>query len=578
MKPLSALLFFFASLHLLLLATPVLASDAADSRSADSAAAQLSDLNKKALVQLRSRHFDAAKEILLEALVLAKDAGLASTPAMARTYVQLAALYVNGEKSRDKGVNQLMLALKIDPGLTIPPELDTPALKSATLLARRRLAGAANPEGDSAPHPAPVAPAVPASAAATVQAAATAQDEPVAVPAPNAPTTVAKRGRGGHKVMVDVADPDLPARIPAPLYCPLPFEIPPGQDMVVRCLTQKQQRKSAATLYYRPEGAASEDFIAMPMSRSPKGWLQATIPGEVIKNKSLGYYVQARVPGKNGDDQTLYLARPDAPNAFMIKEGADASFDPDRENILDTLNVTIADEEDSFRNHRRGPGAIWVSLAGGSGAAYHSTEAVDSGDTSGGTPIRSLGGLTAAGLLQTELEIGYQFTKNLSFSAMGRYQYAPPNSSGYTGKPILSSALAGYVRGRYAFLTAGNFQTHLSAGIGGGNSFLVVVSKQCDANSPTAGCKLTHSDTLHGGPVGILLGLGAAYHLSRNFAVFIDVNELATVPKFMALTEINLGFAVAYGLDKPSVPTAEDGVVSEKPAETGEDGAAVPAE
>jgi hypothetical protein len=555
-----------------LLACPALAADADDSQTEKDSAAQLSGLNRKALVQLQAHHFDAAKEILLEALVLGKDAELVDTPAMAHTYVQLAALYVTGEKSRDKGVNQLARALKIDPNLAIPSELDTPALKSAYLFARRQLGLSASPDGHATVQATPVAPTAPPPSSAPVPV------EPPTATERNAPTTVTKRGRGGHKVTVDVIDPDLPARIPAPLFCPLPFEIPPGQDMVVRCLTQKQQKKSTATLYYRPESAASEDFTATPMVRSPKGWLEARIPADVIKDKALGYYVQARVPGKDGDEQTLYLARPDAPNSFMIKEGADASFNADQENILDTLNVTIADEEDSFRNHRRGPDAIWVSLAGGSGAAYHGTESVDSGDTSGGTPIRSLGGLTSAGLLQTELEIGYQFTKNFSLSAMGRYQYAPPNSSGYTGKPILSSAVAGYVRGRYAFLTAGNFQTHVSAGAGGGRSFLVVVSKQCDANNPTVGCKLTHSDTLHGGPVGVLLGLGAIYHLSRTFAVFLDVNELGTMPKFMALTEINLGLAVAYGLDKSSAPTADDSVITEKPGETGEDTSAAPSD
>jgi hypothetical protein len=567
MKLLTAPPFLAALLPTLLLAHPIRAADVADSRSDKDAATQLLDLNKKAFAQFHSHRFDAAKETLLEALVLAKDAGLANTPSMARTYVQLAALYVTGEKSRDKAVNQLMLALKIDPNLTISSELDSPALKSALLLARRQMGPTANPESTPAPRPSPAPQAVAPPAALPSEA------EPLPPAEPNAPTTTTKRGRGGHKVTVDVVDPDLPAHIPALLYCPLSFEIPPGQDMVVRCLTQKQQKKSTATLYYRPEGATSEDFTSVPMIRSPKGWLQATIPADAIKDKSLGYYIQARVPGKEGDSQTLYLARPDAPNAFMIKEGADSSFNSDRENILATLNVTIADEEDSFRNHRRGPDSIWVSVAGGSGAAYHGTEAVDSGDTSGGTPIRSLASLTAAGLAQVELEVGYQFTKNLSLSAMVRYQYAPPNSVGYTGKPILDSAWAGYLRGRYAFLTAGNFQTHASTGVGGGRSFLVVVSKQCDA-----GCRLTHSDTLHGGPVGVLLGLGATYHLSRNFAVFIDINEIATLPKFMALTEFNLGFAFAYGLEKAPAPTIDDGVVSEKPTEAGEDSSTAPSE
>jgi hypothetical protein len=556
------------SLVLWLPAVAVLIADARWSRAeerpeakgSEGAAAQLSRLNRKALTQLRARQFDAAKETLLEALVIGKDSGLGDTRHMVPTYVELASLYITGEKSRDKAANQLMLALKIDPDFTIPGELETPALKSAYLLARRQAGLAAGSENRPAatPNPPVQSPA---------QAVPVAQEEAPAVPSEaSEPTTLTKRGRGGHTVTVTVVDPDPPARIPSPLFCPLPFEIPPREDMVVRCLTQKQQKKSTAILYYRPEGTGREDFTAVPMNRSPKGWLQATIPGDTIKGKSLSYYIEARVPTKEGGTQLLNLARPEAPNSFLIKEGADASFNPDRENILDRLNVTIADEDDSFRYHRRMPGALWFALGGGTGGAYHGTEAVDSGDKTGGAPVRSLSGFTGAGLLQVEGEIGYQWTKRWAVSAMLRYQYAPKDSSGYSGS-IREQAFAGFLRGRYAFLTAGNFQTYGSAGAGGGTSFLVVVSKQCDANNPTSGCRLTHSDTLHGGALGILLGLGASYHLSRNLAFFLDVNEIGTLPKLMALTEVSLGVAVAFNLGGGKAAATDDDVVSEKATE-----------
>jgi hypothetical protein len=521
----------------------------------DAAATHLARLNKKALAQLQSRQFDAAKETLLEALVLGKESGLAQSPSMVRTYVELAALYLGAEKSRDKAVNQLLMALTIDRDFVLPKDLESPSLKSAYLMARRQ-AGAAQAGAMEG------AQARPAAKPSEPPAAAVATEETAAASANQEPTTVTRRGRGGHAITVAVADPDPPARVPAPLFCPLPFEIPPGEPMIVRCLTQKQPKKSTAVLHYRAEGAASEEFVVVPMSRSPKGWLQATIPGDAIKSKSLAYYIQARV-----SDQILTLGRPDAPSSFLVKEGADASFDPDRENILDRLNLATADEEDTFHYHRRQAGAIWFSLAGGSGAAYHGTEAVDTGDrASDGTPIRSLAGFTGAGLLQTELEVGYQWTKRLSVSLMGRYQVAPSNSSGYTGTAIRTQALAGYLRARYAFLTLGNFQAHGSAGLGGGTNFLVVVGKQCDADNPTATCRLTHSDTLHGGPLGVLVGLGAAYHVSRNIAIVVDVNEIGTLPKFMALTEVNLGLAFAFGTETNSAAT-DDGVVSDKPSD-----------
>jgi hypothetical protein len=526
------------------------AGNKADGDPGDQAAwAQMIALNQKAIALIRARKFSAAKDALLEALVVAKDAKLESSEMMARTYVHLAAVYVTGEKNRDKGVTQFALALKIDPSITMTPELDTPALKSAYLLARRQATASAGSESRPTPAPSP-----PTEASESVPAVAALHDEPAA--GKGEATTITKRGRGGHKVAVVVSDPDLPAKVPSPLYCPLPFEIPPGQDLIVRCITQKQQKKATATFYYRSEGAKSEDFTLAMMRRNVKGWLQATIPGDAIKGKSLGYYIEAHVPGSS---EALMLGRSDSPNVFMIRGAADAAAKSDNENILDTLKVRAADEEDARRNHRREPGAIWLSLAGGSGiVGFHSTESLD-GDSS----LHSVAGFTVATPFQLELELGYQWDKSLSLSAMGRYQHATADSSGYTGRPLLTSAVAAYLRARYAFFTSGAFQSYASAGAGGGNNFLIVIAKQCnDTNT----CVLTHSDTIHGGPVGILFGAGAIYHLNRTFGLFLDVNEIATLPKFMALTEVNLGLSIAFKFEK-TAPVVNDEGVMEKPPE-----------
>jgi len=537
----------------------------ADDESPEKAAwDQMVSLNKKAFTAIQGRKFSAAKDALLEALVVGNDAGLDNSEMMARTYVHLAAVYVTGEKDRDKGVNQFMLALKIKPTITMTSQLDTPALKSAYLLARRQLGLSPGAEGKAtaATSPEPPAPAKPAEPAPVASAPEpTIPAPPVSAPPADGKTTmVSKRGRGGHKVEVTLAEPDVPARVPAPLYCPLPFEIPPGEDLIVRCLTQRQQKKSTATLFYRAEAAKGDAFFSAAMVRTSKGWLQTTVPGDVIKGKSLSYYVEAHIPGSS---DTMSLGRPDAPNAFLIKEGADASNLSEKENILDSLNVKIAEENDSGLYHRREVGAIWMSLAGGSGAAYHGKEALDSGATDPqGNVVRSLSGITPAGQVQAEIELGYQLNKDLSLSAMGRYQHASAESLGYSSRPILTAAKAAYLRARYTLLTKGNLQGYGSAGLGGGNNFLVIINKQCDGTQP--GCRLPHSDTLHGGPMGLLLGVGAIYHLSRNVGVFVDVNEILTLPKFMALTEINIGLAVAYKRPK-NATTSDDGIVEKAP-------------
>jgi len=107
---------------------------------------------------------------------------------------------------------------------------------------------------------------------------------------------------------------------------------------------------------------------------------------------------------------------------------------------------------------------------------------------------------------------------------------------------ILTSAIAGFLRAEFSYLNMGNFRSYLSGGMGAGTSFLAVVSKDCDMNS----CPLSHSDTLHGGALGLLGGLGAIYHLTPNIGLFVDVKEIVTFRTVLALTEINLGVAVAF--------------------------------
>ncbi len=462
------------------------------------------DLNKKAFADIQSSRFDAARYRLQEALVIGETAGLEDDEITARTYVHLAAVCLTGFKNRDEAVTQFMTGLKLNPNITITVGLETPALKSAYLLARKRMGLPPNPDTISSPLPLPSSSAGPATELA------------VTTPSPVAETTtITKQTRGSAG---GTEDPDPPVRIRVPLYCPLPFEIPAGQDLVVRCLTRKPQKKWSATFYYRREGATGADYSALTMDHSPKGWLVGTIPGDAIHARSLSYYVQAQIAGS---PETLSWGRPDAPNAFIVKED---------------------DESDAGRGRAartRQRGAAWISVASGSGVALHGRQSVDSG-----APVPVHAGFSPAGLLQIEPEVGYQWSERLAVSVMARYQVAPKDSDGYVPRPgerdILTSALAGFVRAQFGFLPHDHFQPHASGGLGLGNSFLANVKKQCSDSS----CTLNHSDTLHGGPIGFILGTGAFFPVSPAFGVFVDVNEIATLPRFMVLTEVNLGITV----------------------------------
>ena len=575
----------------LVAAIPIAAGSARAAESAavnEAAVDRMIDLNKKAYADIQEQHFQAAKYRLSEALVISETAGLENDEMTARTYVHLAAVYLTGLKDREEAVQQFTLALKINPNITITPGLESPALKSAYLQAREQLDLPPNP--DTTVPLSPQAPSAPSAEPTAAKVEGGGQPPPSRVgeaghgpaePDSTRSRTASGMASGGEaarsagvagreagaewpragepsqsspinlaNAIAGFKDPDLPARVPSPLYCHLPFDAPPGQDVVVRCLTQKQQRKSSATFHYRPQGAEGE-YVGVTMERSPKGWLMAVIPGRAVQGKSLPYYVQAEIPGSPKD---IYFGHAEAPNELIIRnppetDGTDDAND-EPETVPGPARVPPLGGKDSTRPSRlRTPGSFWISLASGTGAVYHGREAVDSNDKaqSIGTPVSVQSGFSPAALLQIEPEIGYQLTRRLSISVMARYQVAPKDANGYVPgageNAIPTSALAGFVRGQFAFLSRGGFQTYASGGAGLGTSFLAIVNKRCAAGSS---CSLDHSDTLHGGPVGLTAGVGAIYHFRPSFGVFVDVKEIATLPKLLALTEVNVGLAFAH--------------------------------
>src|SRR4051812_40687308 len=72
------------------------------------------DLNREALTAYEAGHLEQARDLLLEAVSLGKEGGLGKDNSMARTYLDLGAVYL-ALKERDKGLRNLGLALRIEP-------------------------------------------------------------------------------------------------------------------------------------------------------------------------------------------------------------------------------------------------------------------------------------------------------------------------------------------------------------------------------------------------------------------------------------------------------------------------------
>jgi hypothetical protein len=500
-------------------------------------------LNKRAFADILSQHFHAAKYWLEEALVIGETAGLENHETTARTYLHLAAVALAGFDDRDEAVRYLDLALKINPNIAITRGLELPGLRSAYLQARE--------QAGLPPNPDPTAPSFD-TFAGTLPEAAPAGDSPPAAaeqePSAGAEDAAAPVRAAYAAALVD--EPDPPARVPAPLFCSLPFDVLPGQDLVVRCLTQKHTHRSSAVFHHRP-GGAETPFLDLPMDRSPKGWLVAVVPGGLIAGESLSYYVTAQLPGSQ---QAIHLGYAETPRSLMVRPEPSSKASEGAGTAASLSPHADSGRAGSTGSRRRAVGSLWFSLALGSGFVYHGRETVDSDSRfrDSNVPVEVEAGLSPASLLQLEPELGYQATRRLSLSLMARYQYAPKEDAEVAkpvagGKPVLTSAFALYLQARLAFLTVGNLQTYASGGVGFGRSFLAVIDEECEATS----CTLDHSDTLHGGNTGLLAGLGAFYHLSPNLGVFVEVKEMVTLPKVMALTELSLGAAFAIRLGHP---------------------------
>jgi hypothetical protein len=504
-------------------------------------------LNKRAFADIQSQHFQAAKYWLDEALVISETAGLENGEVSARTYVHLAAVALGGLKDRGEALRYLDFALKINPNIALTPGLEIAGLRSAYLQAREQAGLPPTPD----PTAANFDPSLPGTTSAADQARDEASIEENAeadAAAAIAALAVAQPSVRAAYASALVQEPDLPARVPVPVYCMLPLDLLPEQDLIVRCVTQKQPRKSTASFHYRPDGK-DVPFAELPMDRSPKGWLVAVLPATALEGNRLSYYITAQLPNVQ---QTFYLAYPEAPRALAVR--SDLIVGGTGVHASAAEPGPRAQDGDSGERglHRRPVDSLSFAIGVGSGVVYHGRSTVDSNARIQGTevPATVKEGFSPAGIVQIEPELGYQVTRRLSVSLMGRYQYAPADGKisrpGKDEKETVTSAFALFLQARLSSVTIGNFQTYATGAAGFGRSFLAVIDRDCEEGS----CSLEHSDTLHGSDAALAAGLGVFYHLSPQLSVFAEAREIATLPTFMALTEINLGVAVAMQLGR----------------------------
>jgi hypothetical protein len=551
------------------------------------------EINKQALAEIQANKFEAARDALWGAIAVLTDANMAEHEIAARTHVHLAAVYLTGFNDKNKAIRQLVMAIKINPNIRITPQVDTPALDEALDTARSQASLPPAARTAAAPGaPTGRAPAAPPAPAPSSTTSPTPSSGPSAGAAP-----AGGRRTGGAKKLVDVAEPAPPDKAPEPFYCPLPSEVPPKEDILVRCITQKQPKRSSATLFYRESGG--EDFTPLPMTRSPQGWLTATVPAAAVTGNAFQYYLEAKIPGVK---EPLTIGSSDGPDLMPIIDGAAPMNNAalvlllqgkdtatrtapvvDDQAPLEEINRQYQIDEELRKYHRRLPGSFFFALGVGTGVTLHGKVHPDShetiwtnkGDPNAptvelGGPVEITSGYSLASLGELVPELGYQVSDRLALSLQGRIQYATLDSQTWRNDITKASyppswALAVFLRGQYAFSNVGNFQFFGSGIVGAGTRvFMGYVPKAC-TNTTLRRCPNTgtdHSDTISAGPVGLGAGVGIMYHVSRYFALWVEGRFVGSISPYMALLEGNGGVAFAYKFDfeKSAAPPQQETV------------------
>jgi hypothetical protein len=480
---------------------------------------KLNELNDQAVADYQAGDFESAKLGLLEAIAIGAKSGLSRDFLMVRSYVNLAAVYVNGFKDVPRGKKALAVAVKIKSDLSLPAAVSTPELRDAltqVLLG----AGLAKP-------PAPVAPV--AVVAPPKKPAAPVESKPKEPPPE--PAHGSAKSEGGPD------EPDLPASIAQPLYCPNPDEAAPGEPVTLRCVTQPSLSVARVLLYYRPVG--DEKFASVSTARSAKGWYTGVVPAEAASGKAIQYYFEAR---DATDTASGNSGRSDSPNVILLRgaDGASASMSEERaasakieeEDPLKARAEFRRREQESVGRHRRGPGAFFVGVGGGSGYGWQP----------GGNRLEYYsdahisGGALPSGIAQIVPEIGYQVSELLALSVLARFQMIPATGTDKRSGAPATGALS--LLGRAAFLIGrGNVQGTFSLLAGGGEGFRLTVQP---------GGQIKRNDSVLGGPVDAGLGFGVLFHLSNHFALALDLRALAGFPTFALVGDGNAGVQVSF--------------------------------
>jgi hypothetical protein len=181
-------------------------------------------------------------------------------------------------------------------------------------------------------------------------------------------------------------------------------------------------------------------------------------------------------------------------------------------------------------------------------------------------------------------EVGYMLSDNFAFAAQARVEFIQQQEAQCQGtdnswqsvasqstRPGQPTAKAFATMGRAIWytdlLSGGNFRLSLSGDIGGGYvRFPVKPIGYCPTTDPDTGApkldekgSVVKTDTRPIGPFLLGASSGLIYHISRHFALALDVRVLSGLPNSGAVVEGGFSAQVAFGGVAGPAPGSEEG-------------------
>ena len=464
------------------------------------AVTKLIQMNRKALDDYDNLDWQSAKRRLQDALDEGKQSGIESHPIMARTYLHLGAVLLEGFKDREAAIAAFVNALQIDPEIRINSAMETPAMGAAFAEAKVRLASAG--AGDASP-------------------------EKTAAPAGDVRAEPAERK--------PPPEPPRSASIAA-LDCPNTDETRAGRAAEIKCTVAPNLKVASAALYYRTPGATS--FSTVEMKRTPKGSFIGEIPAELIEGKSVQFYVEGRdrtgrpivANGNSGSPNLMLISESGPPEPAPTSapaRAAAAAREPD-ENPLEEDHIRKAVTRDS--RDRFPPRKWWIGVALGSGFGYAKG---DGPEVRKDLQNRFGAGLGWAGLGQIAPEFGVHLGQSMALALQGRAQWIPQSGKDKRGATGATAILA-----RALFFTAPDrLRFYGGPTVGYGDFRFVFTPDETDPNA---------KDSVRGGPLLAGAGVGLSYALVRSLSFILELNGLAGMPTFSAVADVNAGVQVNF--------------------------------